>query len=98
MVLWVTAPMAFVTYALTYASNRSFADGCSTVGFVVLLLLFAWSLWSLRGHRGRAIVGLLMCAVVFWLLLIVPGYVKAKEMQQPKQPVEHGESVKKDKL
>ena len=96
--LCVTAPMAFVMYALTYPSNRSVADLCSTVGFVIFLLLFVWSVWSLRRHRARAIVGLLMSAVVFWLLLIIPGYVKAKEMQQPKQPVEQTESVKKDKL
>jgi uncharacterized membrane protein len=86
--LCVAAPMAFVMYALTYPSNRSVADLCSTVGFVLFLLLFAWSLWSLRRHRGRAIVGLLASAAVFWLLLIIPGYVKAKEVEQLKQPAE----------
>jgi hypothetical protein len=95
--LCLTAPMAFVMYVMTYSSNRSLADACSTVGFVLLLLLLVWSVWSLRRRRRQAIVGLLMSAVVFWLLLIIPGYVKAKEMQQLKEPIESRDSVKKDK-
>jgi len=90
--------MSFVMYALTYPSNHSVADRCSTVGFVLFLLLFAWSLWSLRPHRARAIVGLLASTVVFWLLLVIPGYVKAKEVEQLKQPVKQNETVKKDNL
>jgi len=92
--LCVTAPMAFVMYALTHAANQFFADLCSTIGFAALLLLLGSSLWSLRRHPRRAIAGLLTSAFVFWLALMIPGDVKAKEARQEKPPVEAGELLK----
>src|SRR5439155_313625 len=77
--LCLLAPTAFVLYALTYLIHQRFAVACSVAGFAFSVVLFGWSLWSLRRHRVRAVVGLVVCLVVFWLILIIPGYVEAKK-------------------
>ena len=84
--LCVFAPSAMIVFALMCLSHETFAAGCSLVGLLAALVVFFWSLFSIRRHPLRAVFGIFICLVVFWLLLIIPGYVEAKRRRLVMRP------------
>jgi len=76
--LCMVAPSAMVAFGLMYVSHETFAVASSVIGLLAAATIFFWSLFSSRRYRIRAVIGIIVCLVVFWLLLIIPGYVKAK--------------------
>jgi hypothetical protein len=68
--LCVTAPVAAIL--LLYGSNHwaeSVVLGCLFIGACLLLALLGYSLWNIRHHRVRAVVGSLVCAYCLWQLI-----------------------------
>ena len=76
--LCLVAPSALLVFGITYLSHQGFAVGCSVVGLFAAITLFFWSLFTFRRHTIRAVIGIVVCLVVFWLLLVIPGYIEAK--------------------
>jgi hypothetical protein len=72
IILGIALPVvALSLFYGTYNWNESIVLSCLFIGVCLWLALFGWSIWSIRRHRIRAIVGLLDCAYCFWQLLYV---------------------------
>jgi hypothetical protein len=84
--LCVQALAGMVIFGLIYLSHETFAVSCCVVGLLAAAVIFFWSLLSFRRYRLRAVVGLIVGLIVFWLLLIIPGYVEAKRRALTTRP------------
>ena len=90
--LSVVAPGAFLVFYPVYRRSELLAFASMILGVALSFLLLGWSLWSLRRHPARALLGLVVCGYCFWQVLVIPGFIEAvksqREKQTPNQSVE----------
>jgi len=84
--LCVLAPSAMAICGFMHLSHETFAVTCSVIGLFAAAIVFIWSIFSFRQYRLRAVIGIVMCVIVFWLLVIIPGYVEAKRQGLARLP------------
>ena len=69
--LCVLVPATFVRFVKLYAEYDDIDFHAATNSWLLLgglaaCLLSGWSVWSFRNHKGRALIGFLVCATTFW--------------------------------
>jgi hypothetical protein len=72
LALSVAAPGAALLLLYgTYHWDESLLQSCLILGVSLWLALLGWSLWSVRGHRARAVFGSVYLPYCSWQILHV---------------------------
>jgi hypothetical protein len=69
--LCLFVPAAFVQFVKLYAGYGDLDFHAATNSWLLFggfaaCLLSGWSAWDFREHKGRALIGFLVCAAAFW--------------------------------
>jgi hypothetical protein len=68
--------MMLVLCGVAYHGHERFISGiCAVLGMGFSVTLLAWSLWSFRRNPRRAVVGLAVCLVIVFVVLVIPHLV-----------------------
>ena len=87
--LAVLAPGFVLLMPTVYFWNPVIARGCVGVGMLLTVLLLVWSLAHVTRSPFQAVLGLGICLVVLWLLVMIPSWIKIREtLRTPNQAVE----------